>query len=73
MAKHRPKLEVKNTASKERKAVSSSQREKSAHQKGKAGSIIMTEKKPHKICWVSAILLQERNKINGRMKGSINT
>jgi len=35
---------VGNTASKERKTVHSSQGEKSPHQKGKAGSIIMTGK-----------------------------
>lgn len=62
---------METTASKKRKAVSSLQGEKCPHQKGKAGTVIMTEKK--KVYWVSAVLLQERNKINDRMKGIINT
>lgn len=64
MRQNRSKLKEKNTASKERKAVSGSKAEK-----GKPGSVTMTEKS---IYWASAIL-QERNKINDRVKGSTDT
>lgn len=64
MRQNRSKLKEKNIASKERKAVSGSKGEK-----GKPGSFTMTEKS---IYWASAIL-QERNKINDRVKGSTDT